>query len=47
MSFPTLEDAREAAESYVDDRDADRAHLTALLSTVDETYTRNNGWEEN
>ena len=45
MDFATLGEAIEAAEGDVDDREADEAHVTARISRVDMTYSRNDGWQ--
>jgi hypothetical protein len=39
LDFDTLEDAREMAESYVDDKDADRATVTARHAPIHEEYS--------
>ena len=41
--FATMDDARESAESVVDDQEADSARLTARGSDMDEIYA-NGQW---
>lgn len=40
LDFATLEEAREMAESFVDDREADEATVTARMSHVYQVYKR-------
>ncbi len=42
--YPSLKPALDNARSVVDDRDADKARITARIAPIDMTYTRR-GWE--
>lgn len=43
LDFGTLAEAEEMAEHYVDEREADRASITARHAPIDRQYSRS-GW---